>query len=41
MPVIYLPQLLGLAFGLTKEQLGLKHNVVPIETLPALQAEEV
>lgn len=29
-PVLYLTQLLGLAFGLSEGQLGLKHNIVPL-----------
>jgi heterodisulfide reductase subunit B len=31
MPILYLTQLLGLAFGLSGKQLGLKHNIVPLE----------
>ena len=31
MPVLYLTQLLGLAFGLPEKQLGLKHNIVPLK----------
>jgi heterodisulfide reductase subunit B len=31
-PVLYLTQLLGLALDLPQEQLGLKHNIVPLET---------
>jgi heterodisulfide reductase subunit B len=31
MPVLYLTQLLGLAFGLTANQLGLRHNIVPLD----------
>lgn len=34
-PVIYLTQLLGLAFDLPREQLGLKHNIKPLHLLPA------
>jgi heterodisulfide reductase subunit B len=34
-PVIYLTQLLGLAFALPKEQLGLKHNIRPLDLAPA------
>ena len=34
-PVLYLTQLLGLAFGLPEEQLGLRHNIVPFESLSA------
>jgi heterodisulfide reductase subunit B len=30
MPVLYLTQLLGLAFGLSEKELGLKHNIVPL-----------
>jgi heterodisulfide reductase subunit B len=30
MPILYLTQLLGLAFGLPEKQLGLKHNIVPL-----------
>lgn len=30
-PILYLTQLLGLAFGLPVESLGLKHNIVPFE----------
>jgi heterodisulfide reductase subunit B len=33
MPVLYLTQLLGLAFGLPEEQLGLKHNIVPLKMM--------
>ena len=29
-PVLYLTQLLGLAFGLSEAQLGLKRNIVPL-----------
>jgi len=32
-PVLYLTQLLGLAFGLPEEQLGLNHNIVPFKSL--------
>ncbi len=31
MPVVYLTQLLGLAFGLPEQELGLKHNIVPLK----------
>jgi heterodisulfide reductase subunit B len=31
MPVLYLTQLMGLAFGLPEKDLGLKHNIVPLE----------
>ena len=31
MPVLYLTQLLGLAFGLPEKELGLKHNIVPLK----------
>jgi heterodisulfide reductase subunit B len=31
MPVLYLTQLLGLAFGLSEKDLGLKHNIVPLK----------
>jgi heterodisulfide reductase subunit B len=31
MPILYLTQLLGLAFGLSERELGLKHNIVPLE----------
>jgi heterodisulfide reductase subunit B len=31
-PVLYLTQLLGLALDLSQEQLGLKHNIVPLKT---------
>lgn len=34
-PVLYLTQLLGLAFGLPESQLGMKHNIVPFKWLPA------
>ncbi|MBC8263841.1 MAG: CoB--CoM heterodisulfide reductase iron-sulfur subunit B family protein [Anaerolineales bacterium] len=34
-PILYLTQLLGLAFGLPEEQLGLRHNIVPFKWLPA------
>ncbi|MEO1928199.1 MAG: CoB--CoM heterodisulfide reductase iron-sulfur subunit B family protein [Nautiliaceae bacterium] len=30
LPVLHLPQLLGLAFGIEKEKLGLKHHVIPL-----------
>jgi heterodisulfide reductase subunit B len=30
-PILYLTQLLGLAFGLPEEQLGLNHNIVPFQ----------
>lgn len=30
MPVVYLTQLLGLAFGLSEKDLGLEHNIVPL-----------
>jgi heterodisulfide reductase subunit B len=29
MPVVYFTQLMGLAFGLSAEELGLKRNIVP------------
>ena len=32
-PILYLTQLLGFAFGLSAEQLGLKHNIVPFDPL--------
>jgi len=35
MPILYLTQLLGLAFGLSDEQLGLNHNIVPFKSLSA------
>jgi heterodisulfide reductase subunit B len=41
MPVLYLTQLLGLAFGLPEKQLGLKHNIAPFESLPSKLAGEV
>ena len=31
MPIVYLTQLLGLAFGLPERELGLKHNIVPLK----------
>ncbi len=31
MPILYLTQLLGFAFGLSAEQLGLRHNIVPLD----------
>jgi heterodisulfide reductase subunit B len=31
MPVLYLTQLLGLAFGLPEKELGLGHNIVPLK----------
>jgi heterodisulfide reductase subunit B len=34
-PILYLTQLLGLAFGLPEKQLGLGYNIVPFESLPA------
>jgi heterodisulfide reductase subunit B len=40
MPVLYLTQLLGLAFGLPEDQLGLKHNIVPLKSLSARLAAE-
>jgi heterodisulfide reductase subunit B len=33
MPVLYLTQLLGLAFGLSEKQLGLEHNIVPLKLM--------
>jgi len=30
MPVLHLPQLLGLAFGIDKEKLGLNHHIIPL-----------
>jgi heterodisulfide reductase subunit B len=33
MPVLYLPQLLGLAFGLPNKELGLNHNIVPLKLM--------
>lgn len=33
MPVLHLPQLLGLAMGYTPESLGMKHHLVPTATL--------
>jgi heterodisulfide reductase subunit B len=30
LPVLYLTQLLGLAFGLSEAQLGMEHNIVPL-----------
>lgn len=33
MPILYLTQLLGLAFGLPEKSLGLKHNIVPLESM--------
>ena len=33
MPVLYLTQLLGLAFGLPEKELGLKHNIVPLKLM--------
>jgi len=33
MPVLHLPQLLGLAMGFSSEELGLKHHLVPSERL--------
>jgi heterodisulfide reductase subunit B len=35
MPILYLTQLLGLAFGLPDEQLGLNYNIVPFKSLSA------
>jgi heterodisulfide reductase subunit B len=40
-PVLYLPELLGLAFGLPEQQLGLKHHIVPVNSLLAKLAAEV
>jgi heterodisulfide reductase subunit B len=40
MPVLYLTQLLGLAFGLPEDELGLKHNIVPLKSLSAKLAAE-
>ncbi len=40
-PVLYLPELLGLALGLPEEQLGLKHHIVPVKSLLAKLAAEV
>lgn len=34
-PILYLTQLLGLAFGLSDEQVGLKRNIVPFQPLSA------
>jgi len=34
-PILYLTQLLGLAFGLPEEQLGLNYNIVPFKSLSA------
>lgn len=31
MPLLYLTQLLGLAFGLSEKELGLRHNIVPLK----------
>jgi heterodisulfide reductase subunit B len=33
MPILYLTQLLGLAFELPEKALGLKHNIVPLEPM--------
>ena len=41
MPILYLTQLLGLAFDLPEEQLGLGHNVVSVKPLLAKLSEEV
>jgi len=30
MPVLHLPQMLGLAFGIDKEELGLNHHIIPL-----------
>jgi heterodisulfide reductase subunit B len=40
MPILYLPQLLGLALDLPEEQLGFRHNIVSIKPLLAKLAEE-
>jgi heterodisulfide reductase subunit B len=40
MPVLYLTQLLGLAFGLPEERLGLRHNIVPLKSLSTKVAAE-
>lgn len=34
-PVLYLTQLMGLAFGLPEAQLGMKHNIMPFKWVPA------
>jgi len=34
---VYFSQLMGLAFGLAPEQLGLKRNFIPMKPLPAQQ----
>jgi len=34
-PTVYFTQLMGLAFGLAPEQLGLKRSFVPMKALPA------
>ena len=33
-PVLYLTQLMGLAFGLPEAQLGMKHNIMPFKWMP-------
>ena len=35
MPVVYLTQLMGMAFGLPDRQLGMKHNIVPLKLMEA------
>ncbi|NPA87661.1 MAG: heterodisulfide reductase subunit B, partial [Epsilonproteobacteria bacterium] len=31
MPVLHLPQMIGLAFGISPKDLGLNHHVTPVE----------
>jgi succinate dehydrogenase / fumarate reductase cytochrome b subunit len=35
-PILHLSQMIGMAFGMTKEMLGLQHNIVSVDFIPAV-----